>query len=312
MKTALIIGINGNFGSQMASELAARGWRIRALLRDKGRAPKWLNRTDIVQGDACDPVAVNQAADGAELLVYAANPPYHRWSEQALAMLEPAVAIAQARQLTLLFPGNVYGFAPQSNLIDEAVLQRPPTEKGRIRRQMETRLQQASERGARVLILRAGDFIGQDTSSTWVDLMLKMRKDTALLRLPHGPEHCHYWSYLPDLCANAAMLLERMDQTFEVYHDPGLALSTEDWRRAFVELGGKLRLQRFPWWALAAMRPFSPMIREVWAMRYLWQQPVLMDGQRLRDRLGAQRQQTPLNDILLQVLPASFTVTEAP
>jgi nucleoside-diphosphate-sugar epimerase len=49
----------------------------------------------------------------------------------------------------------------------EAGGQHPPTRKGAIRVQMERRLREASERGVRTLIVRAGDFFGPHARNNW-------------------------------------------------------------------------------------------------------------------------------------------------
>ncbi len=41
---------------------------------------------------------------------------------------------------------------------------------------MEQRLQQATERGARAIIVRAGDCIGANTSNTWIGELIKRTK----------------------------------------------------------------------------------------------------------------------------------------
>lgn len=302
MKTALIIGINGNFGAQMALALREQGWSIRALMRDPAKAPGWLEAKAIVKGSAQDEAAVSGAAKGVDLLVYAANPPYHRWPQEAMAMLEPAVKAAEQLKLQLVFPGNVYVYAPQAAPIDEQVSMSPPTEKGVIRQRMEQRLQQATERGARVLVVRAGDFIGPNTTMTWLDLMTSVKGKKVTLKLPHDGQHVHYYSYLPDLCTNAAQLLNEPLQDWEVFHDPGLALSKADWQSAFQQLGVPLKVSVFPWWALKLAALFSPLLREVIKMRYLWQQPVVMNGDKLIQRLGSNRQSTALPVIIRQAL----------
>ncbi|MFC3851725.1 NAD(P)H-binding protein [Salinispirillum marinum] len=302
MKTALIIGINGNFGLEMAKALREQGWAIRALLREPTKAPNWLIPEDIVQGSAQDEEAVLRAAEGVELLVYAANPPYHRWPQEALAMLEPSVKAAEQHKLQILFPGNVYAFAPQPELIDESVTARPPTAKGLIRQQMEQRLQQATERGAQVLIVRAGDFIGPDTHLSWLNIIAKVKGDRVRLQLPHNADHVHYYSYLPDLCKNTALLLQQPLAAWEVFHDPGLALTKADWQQAFQELGVKFKISSFPWWGLALAALFSPMMREVKKMRYLWEQPVVLNGEKMAQRLGADRHATSLPFVIKQTL----------
>lgn len=302
MKTALIIGITGNFGAQMALALREQGWSVRALMRDPAKAPGWLEAKAIVKGSAQDEAAVLGAAKGVDLLVYAANPPYHRWPQEAMAMLEPAVKAAEQLKLQLVFPGNVYVYAPQAAPIDEQVSMSPPTEKGVIRQRMEQRLQQATERGARVLIVRAGDFIGPNTTMTWLDLMMSVKGKKVTLKLPHDGQHVHYYSYLPDLCTNTARLLEEPLEHWAVFHDPGLTLGKADWQVAFRELGVALKITSFPWWGLRLASLFSPLLKEVMKMRYLWRQPVIMNGEKMIQRLGNKRQVTALPTVIRETL----------
>lgn len=307
MKTALIIGINGNFGSYMGKALQKQGWHIRALLRDAAKAPTWIDADSITIGQAQDEPKVRQAAEGVDLLVYAANPPYHRWSQDAMAMLEPAVRVAEQMGLQLVFPGNVYVFSPQVTPISEQVEMHPPTEKGLIRQRMEARLYRASQQGARVMIVRAGDFIGPDTAWTWLQMIARYKDGLIHMKQPHDRSHVHYWSYLPDLCANTVTLLEQQPDDWTVYHDPGLTLGEDDWRKACRALGVPLKVTRFPWWMVNMAVPFSPMVREVRKMRYLWQQPVVMDGSRMVRQLGADLQATPLTSVIEQTLLAMTT-----
>lgn len=302
MKTALIIGINGNFGGQMATALRERGWQIRALLRNPDKAPAWLAQQARFAGAAQDAAAVSRAADGVDLIVYGANPEYHRWAKEAMAMLEPAVQVAEQKHLRIVFPGNVYAFAPQDEAIDEQVSEQPPTAKGAIRLQMEQRLKRASERGAQILLMRAGDFIGPGTAWTWWDMMTKRKGNRITVQFPHNGQHRHYWSYLPDLSSNAALLLERDLPAWAVYHDPGLVISQSDWREALQGLNLDYRFRRFPWWALRASALFSPLFREVLKMRYLWQEPVIMNGDKLTDELGLALVRTPLAQIIEETL----------
>lgn len=143
MKTALILGISGNFGAQMAMALHGANWQIRALVRDKSKAPNWISSENVWVGDASDEKAVEQAAAGVDLIVYGVNPTYDRWPQDALRLLEPSVRVAEKHNLRLLFPGNVYNFAPSSEPITENASMSPVTEKGVIRVNMEQRLRLA-------------------------------------------------------------------------------------------------------------------------------------------------------------------------
>lgn len=319
-KKALVLGISGNFGSAMARALHNNGWQVTALLRDPGKAPEWLAAENCIEGKAEDESLLLEIAKDMDLLVYGVNPPYHRWSELAEKMLEPSVRVAERFGLTLLFPGNIYNFAPTDALINEDTPMAPPTEKGRIRVAMEKRLKQASQQGAKVIIVRAGDFI-TDTpvepnqaatqDSTWFSQIISNKSGRLELKLPHNSQHQHYWSYLPDLCANTATLLNQIgtvvttdlaSSNWLVLHDPGLVIDKADWLEACHQLGIPVRTKSFPWWLISVMSLVSPLLREVNQMRYLWQQPVIADGQQFRTLLGDNFQSTKLSKILQQKL----------
>ncbi|MEJ2043798.1 MAG: epimerase [Reinekea sp.] len=298
MKTALIIAINGNFGYQMALALRDAGWQIKAILRDAAKAPKWLAPKQVFQGSASDEKLVASAANDVDLIVYAANPPYHQWPQLALSMLEPTIRIAIKKRLHILFPGNVYNFAPQDRPISETGTEAPPTDKGAIRVQMEQRLKAAAQNGAKVTIIRAGDYMGPNANTTWLHHIVKHSRHSLTLSLPHGEEHLHFWSYLPDVCANTVKLLEQSENAFEVYHDTGFALTADDWKRALASSNQRVRFKRLPWWLYSTIAPFSPLLREVLKMRYLWRETVVLDGSKMKQALGQHMQQTEFAEVL--------------
>lgn len=299
MKTALILGISGNFGAQMAMALHGENWQIRALVRDKSKAPNWVSSENVWVGDASDEKVVEQAAAGIDLIVYGVNPTYDRWPQDALRLLEPSVRVAEKHNLRLLFPGNVYNFTPSSDPITEDASMSPVTEKGVIRVNMEQRLRLASQQGASITIVRAGDYIGPKTQLGWLDAILKQKQDRATMQFPHDEQHVHFWCYLPDFCANTAKLMSLPQSRFEVWHDEGLKLSQQDWQQAFIANGQLLKTTRFSWWLLKVIGLFKPVIGEVVKMRYLWQQPVILSGKKMTKALGENFQSTPLSEILL-------------
>ncbi len=318
MKTALIIGLTGNFGLQMAESLLKRGWRVRALMRDVSKVPaqlkEELSADAIVKGDAMKFSDVSKAAKGCDVIIYAANPAYHKWHQQALQMLEPAVRCAEQQGLRFVLPGNVYNFSPNSMAIDEGFPQNPPTDKGELRIQMEKRLQRAGENGAKILIVRAGDFLGPNNHMSWLDFTLKGKKTAGssssrwVMAMPHDEQHTHFWSYLPDVCENTVSLLEVTAQSFAVYHDPGLKLTTRDWQNAFVENGLSLKVKKFPWWGFRLLALVSPVVKEVCKMRYLWQNDLLLDGAKMKNELGVKYQATEFSNVLGAVLKLDNTV----
>jgi nucleoside-diphosphate-sugar epimerase len=302
MKTALIIGATGNFGFQMALTLLNRGWQLKILIRDKDKCPGALAAADIIEGSANDSEAVLNAAHGCALIVYAANPKYHRWQQEALAMLEPTIAAAKVSGARILLPGNVYNYSPQPQWVNELTQQLPYSKKGEIRVEMEQRLKQASQHGVKTTIIRAGDFIGPNTHFTWLNMALRTKGKQSKLSMPHDQTHKHFWSYLPDLCINAAQLVESSEATFEVWHDVGLQLTTQEWVTALQQNGQIVKQSKFPWLSLTFASLFSPMLKEVIKMRYLWQKPIILDGEKMKEKLGSKREETQLADVVKAIL----------
>src|SRR5580698_7230417 len=172
-RTALVIGITGSIGREVAEALLRRGWRVRALHRNPSAATTagtLPNAVQWIKGDAMQSSDVVEAARGVELIVHAANPRnYHNWRGLALPMLDNTIAAAKAAGARILFPANIYNFgadAPQ--LLKENSPQNPTTRKGQVRVEMELALQKASLYGVRSIVVRAGDFFGPDAGNSWL------------------------------------------------------------------------------------------------------------------------------------------------
>jgi nucleoside-diphosphate-sugar epimerase len=293
-KTALVLGATGGVGGEVARALLARGWRVRALNRNPAKAAKAGDGLEWVKGDAMEAGSVLAAAQGASLIVHGVNPPgYRNWKGLALPMLESTIAAAKATGALIVFPGTVYNFGPETfPLVAEDAPQRPRTRKGRIRVEMEARLRAASEAGARVLILRAGDFFGARSANSWFGQgMVKPGKPVTAVTYPGRRAVGHDWAYLPDVAETAMRLIERRAELepFAVFHmeghwfDPGVGIA-----QAVREAVGNpnLPIRGFPWPLLRLLSPFVETLREMMEMTYLWRQPLRLDNRRLVAFLG--------------------------
>lgn len=210
MQQVLVLGIGGSFGSAVTRALLDSGVSVKALVRSAQRCPSDLRqRVELVQGNAASGEQVLAAAQGCDALVYGINVPYPSWKKRALPLLEASVLAAERLGMRLVFPGNVYNFEPrEASLISEASLQHPPSRKGAIRVLMEQRLRQASEHGARILIVRAGDFFGPGAGRAWLGVLMKQTRAGIRLSFPcENPALVHSWAYLPDLADAVVKLL---------------------------------------------------------------------------------------------------------
>jgi len=221
-------------------------------------------------------------------------------------MLESVIAAARATGARIALPGNVYNYGPDAwPLLTETSPQNPRTRKGAIRVRMEARLAEVAREGVRSLVVRAGDFFGPVSETSWLtEGWVKKGKPIRSLTLPGPAGIAHAWAYLPDFAESFVRLIERDADlpAFASFNHRGHTLTGNEMAAALERVAGrKLARHGFPWLALAAASPFVEMLREMLEMRYLWENEVVMDNARLTGVLGAEPH-TPLDQALRTTL----------
>ena len=289
-KTALVLGATGGVGGEVARRLHAQGWRIRALSR---RPDAVAREFEPVTGDALDAAAVRAAAADVDLIVHAVNPPgYRNWGELSLPMLDNTIAAARESGARIAFPGTVYNYGPDAGgFVAEDAPQNPSTRKGKIRVEMERRLEQAVGAGVRTTILRCGDFFGPRPGNNWFsDGLVQPGKPVRRVIYPGALDLPHNWAFLPDVAEAFVRLIERPGQhaPFERFHFAGHDVTGHAFVAAIAGAAGRERLPvlPLPWPILSLAAPFNETLREMREMRYLWKQPVRLDGRRLEAAIG--------------------------
>ena len=306
-KSALVVGANGGVGREVCSALKRHGWQVRALVRT---LPQDANAHGItwLQGDAMHPANVLAAAKGVEVIVHAVNPPgYRGWDKLVLPMLDNTIEAARVAGARIVLPGTVYNFGTDVfPLLREDSPQHPCTRKGEIRAEMERRLYEASQTGARALILRCGDFIGPHTGNSWFSQGLtKPDKPVKTLNYPGDYAMGHAWAYLPDVAETIASLLDRENELadFDAFNFGGYWLDGHGMLDAVRRATGNQRiaLRRFPWWLINLAAPFNETLREMIKMRYLWRKPAKLVDEKLVAFLGG-KPYTPIDVALRTTL----------
>jgi nucleoside-diphosphate-sugar epimerase len=302
-KQVLVLGATGGIGGEVARQLLQRGWKVRALAR---RLPDVPSRDGIEwrRGDAMNAVDVARAAEGCKVIVHGVNPPgYRRWGELVLPMIDNTIAAAHRHGATVVLPGTIYNYGPDSfPQLREDSPQNPCTRKGAIRVELERRLREATERGCRAIVVRAGDFFGPRYANGWLAQgIVKPGQPVRSVGLP-GPGVGHLWAYLPDVARTMAELLERREElpAFATFHmagywdADGTQIGQAVQRVVLRHSGEQPKLHAFPWWTVRLAAPFVTTLRELLEMRYLWRVPVSMDNARLVSFLGREPH-TPLD-----------------
>jgi nucleoside-diphosphate-sugar epimerase len=302
----LVLGASGGIGGELARQLRDAGWQVRALKRGAAKSVERKDGITWLCGDALNRQDVLEAAKDCSVIVHAVNPPgYRRWPELVLPMLDNTIAAAIAQNATIVLPGTVYNYGPDAfPVVTENSPQHPATRKGAIRAQMERHLLEASRSGARVLIVRAGDFFGPKAGNNWfAQGLVKPAQPVKTVNCPGARGIGHQWAYLPDVARTMVELLARREtlDAFASFHmaghwdADGAQMSAAIRRVVSRCTGSEPRVVGFPWRLLTLASPFVTTFREMREMRYLWRTPLRMDNTKVTAVLGREPH-TPLEE----------------
>ncbi|MBY0573241.1 MAG: NAD(P)H-binding protein [Undibacterium sp.] len=299
---ALVLGATGGVGGEVARLLVQRGWQVIALTRNEKAMSEQPDGINWVAGDAMNQRQVIDAAAGTSLIVHAVNPPgYLDWEKLVLPMIDNTIVAARQAGARVLLPGTVYNYGPDVFPdLDEASAQFPISKKGKIRAELERRLEKASRNGVPALIVRAGDFFGPRVANSWFSQgLVTPGKAISSIQYPGQQGIGHQWAYLPDVAETMVRLVEHADKlkNFETFHMQGHwdADGTQI-AAAIARAAGKpeLKASGFPWMVLRVLALFKPTLKELFELRYLWKTPLRMHNAKLLKVLG-EEPHTPLD-----------------
>lgn len=307
-RTALVLGATGGIGGGIAAALFRHGWQVRGLARNVAKARSaGTAQVEWIAGDVMQSADVVRAADGAAVIVHAVNPPgYRDWDRLVLPMIDNTIAAARAADgARIVLPGTIYNFDPATSpVIGEDSPQRPRSRKGAIRVALEQRLRDA-EPEVPSLILRAGDFFGPGSRSSWfAQAMVSAGKPLKRIVNPARGKG-HSWAYLPDLAEAFARLLDMPGRLrpFEVLQFEGLY--DADGRRMVEAIrsaaGRRLPVYGLPWWLFTLAAPFGGFPREAAEIASYWRRPMRLDNSRLIELLG-EEPRTPIDSAIRAAL----------
>lgn len=288
-QTALILGANGKIGTHAAAAFWNAGWTVRRYARG----------TDMTK-----------TAMGADVIVNGLNPPaYHDWQNTIPAITREVVAAARASGAAVILPGNVYNFGDTPGTWDETTPQEPVSRKGQIRKEMEATYRAS---GVQTIILRAGSFIDPDRNGCAMTMMHLRQISSGKVTHMGDPDVEHAFCYLPDWAAVAVLLAEKRAELarFEDVPFAGHSFTIRQLRDHLEPvLGRSLRLSGFPRWMMTLAAPVWELARELREMRYLWQTPHRLSGEKLARLLPGFRP-TDLGQVMEAGLPPDIRPDE--
>ncbi|MDQ7071906.1 MAG: epimerase [Rhodobacterales bacterium] len=281
-QTVLVLGGSGRFGRNASRAYADAGWHVRQF--------------DRARDDLMD------AARGADVIVAAWNPEYHKWADLLPDMHAKIRAAALANDATVIVPGNVYVFGEQTPAPwGEKTPHGAKNPLGRLRIEMEAAYKRD---GVRTIVLRAGDYIDTIHSGNWFDLIMIKKLGKGVFTYPGRSDIAHAWGYLPDLARAAVQLSEKRAQLarFEDIPFPGYTLTGDQIAEKIAEVtGGPVKLRKMAWGPLRLVQPFMPTLKGLFEMRYLWNTPHHLNADKF-NKLLPDFSQTPVNKAIKSAL----------
>lgn len=304
-----VLGANGRVSEQVAIAFAEAGWHVIAISR-KGSSPSLEGMAGIETraADAMDREALVKACAGADVIFNGLNPVYTDWREYALPMARNVLAAAEATGALHLFPGNVYNYGSSiPEVVTVATPKRPDHRKAQIREDMESLFRRAAAEGqVRTAILRPGDYFGGTRPGSWFDLVAAKDIAKGRFTLPGNGRTVHSWAYLPDLAQAFVALAQargKLDAFEELLFEGHAVTGNAMHAAAEKAMGRTLKRGMMPLFLFPVLGLFSPMMKEIGEVAYLWKRPHRLDGGALEAVTGP-LPHTPLDQAVAESLAA--------
>lgn len=291
----LVVGA-GPVGSTTALRLAELGHAVTVLSRS-GSGPVH-ERIERVVGDATDVDALLAHLDGSGAIVNAANPPYHRWTEDWPPLHRAMMRAAERSGALLVLMDNLYAFGAGATMpMREDSPMRPTGPKGQVRARMAAELLDGHAAGRlRAAIVRASDYYGPEVRESAfgervVPRVLAGQRVSLLgaLDVPHAV------SFLPDVAATVVAVVTRPEAAGRTWLVPNApAVTQREVVTAFARAAGvEARVSAVPRLVIAAGGVVVPVFRELRETWYQFAEPWTTDSTRTETELGLRA--TPLD-----------------
>jgi nucleoside-diphosphate-sugar epimerase len=285
-----LLGAGGSVGTPLASELLARGARVRLVSRRGVFLPgAETHRADLTRRDE-----TVGAVRGSSVVYLLAGLPYRVpvWETQWPAIMSNTIEACQRAGAALIFLDNVYMYGRVDGPMTEETPYNPCSRKGEIRARIARTLEDEMKSGGlRAAIARAADFYGPHADRNAVPHVLALDRLLAGKRaqwlvdasLPHS------LGLTLDSARGMALLGERPEALGQIWHLPTAAPPIDG--KTFVEIASKeigiapgLTVLR-PWMVrLAGL--FNSDIAESVEMLYQNERPYVVDSSKITRAFG--------------------------
>lgn len=302
----VVFGANGQIGSIVTRELAARGKRVRAVTRDgQGNFPAGV---EMAKADATNRDAVRVAARGATAIYHTLNAAYSEkaWAHFLPLYVDNLIAAASETGALLAYMDNLYMYGAPDGPMTESSPVRPVEGKGRTRAQVAETLLNAHANGTmRATVGRAGDFYGPGITQSIAGMFVFANVAAGkAAQWPASLDTAHTSSYAEDVGRGLVTLGTHPERSAgEVFHIPAAAPITGREFIALVteEAGVPVKARTIAPLMLRLAGLFIEGARESAKMAYQFDRPYVMDGTKFTRTFGGSP--TPHRDAIRTTLP---------
>jgi nucleoside-diphosphate-sugar epimerase len=286
-----ILGSGGGIGIPLARELKNYTDSIRLVSRN----PKKVNETDVlIQADVTDPVQVDKAIEGSDVVYVTVGFEYNLkvWQKTWPAFMQEVINSCIRHNSKLVFFDNVYMYEKSEiPFMTEMSAVNPPSEKGKIRQKLRDMiLSEVENKRLTALIARAADFYGPENKNSALTIMvaenlLKGKK----VQVFGNPAKIHTYTYTPDAAKATAILGNTPDAYNQEWHVPTtkVKITTLQWIDLIAkEFNTTAKVQIVPAFMLHLLGVFVAVMREFPEMLYQNDQDYIFDSSKFEKRFG--------------------------
>ena len=275
----VVLGASGGVGRALVDELVRSGRQVRAVSRS---ALQGSGAAESVAADVSTADGARLACAGATVVFHAAQPPYHRWSEEFPAMTANVIAAAGAAGAKLVMVDNLYMYGPTEGRLVERLPRAATGRKGMVRARMEGQLLDAHASGAlRVTIGRLSDYYGpHGPNSTPMALVLEPAAHGKAMRWPGSTTALHTLHVLEDAARGLIVLADNDLADGAVWHLPAAPAVTGEEFMALVNrfLPKPVKAGSIGTSTMRIGGLFSKNAKETVECMYQWTAPFVVDS----------------------------------
>lgn len=194
---ALVTGATGFLGGAVVKRLAARGVRVRALVRDRARAAARLPNVELAEGDLSQPQTAVAALEGCDVLFHIGalvkrKAPKSQFDLVNVTATQALIDAAERKGIRSIYTSSFFalgpsdglpgGRSPQSPMCELA----PHTDYERTKRDADRALETSRRRGAPTVTLYPGVLYGPG-EMTEANLVVALLRDFFAGKVPGLP-----------------------------------------------------------------------------------------------------------------------------